>query len=120
MSIGGAVNTLAAGDRTDGEPSTAATALHRRSHVRHARKHMPLSWRGAGERWLKAFSVFRERLPADDRLPKPGILYPEAATLDGPRLRFEGFKPQSRRRPVSQTSGAAFANGPQSCMGKFA
>ncbi len=57
-----------------------------------------------------------QRLPADDRLPEPATCTPKhqavAGLTDG--RRFEGFKPQSRRRPVSQTPASPSANGSQS------
>lgn len=51
--------------------------------------------RGAGERWAQIL----QRLPADDRLRKSA----SCTSKPNRRWRFESFKPQSRRRPLSST-----------------
>jgi hypothetical protein len=58
-----------------------------------------------------------QRLPADDRLqePAPCTSKHQHAPAKPAGWRFEGFKPQSRRRPVSSTSAPPSADGSRSC-----
>jgi hypothetical protein len=61
--------------------------------------------RGAGERWRKSFSGCPLTTGCGNR-----ILYLEAPNC---RWRFESFRPQSRRRPLSSTPGVASATASQ-------
>jgi hypothetical protein len=68
--------------------------------------------RGAGERWPDSFNGCPLTTGCRNRHPVPRNN--NGRWLTDSRS-FEGFKPQSRRRPVSQTPAPPFANGPQSC-----